>query len=178
MAQQVLGGHGYIVEWGLEQNVRDARIAQIYEGANGVQALDLLGRKTVRSNGKLLRVLLQEMDEFSAAQSDIAAMQAPLRAFEACKQLLIESTEWVIKNAAINPEYIGAASYGYLQLTGLTLYCFIWQRILAAAYLAIETGAGNQDYYDGLVKTGIFLFDVCCLTAKRWRKRLPPSRRF
>ena len=67
LGQQVLGGHGYVAEWGLEQNVRDARIAQIYEGANGVQALDLMGRKTVRSKGELLEILSGEMDEFVAS---------------------------------------------------------------------------------------------------------------
>lgn len=156
LAQQVLGGHGYIVEWGLEQNVRDARIAQIYEGTNGVQALDLMGRKIVRSNGELLQVLLQEMDEFTLGQRDVAVMKAPLRAFEECKQRLIESTELVIKNADTNPDEIGAASYAYLQLMGLTLYCFMWQRVLAAAYEAIDAGKGNQEYHDGLVKTGKF----------------------
>ena len=67
------GGHGYVAEWGLEQNVRDARIAQIYEGANGIQALDLMGRKTVRAGGELLAVLLTEMDEFAAVAQNIPA---------------------------------------------------------------------------------------------------------
>ena len=156
LGQQVLGGHGYIAEWGLEQNVRDARIAQIYEGANGVQALDLMGRKTVHSNGELLQVLLKEMDEFTASQRGVAAMEAPLQAFEGCKLRLVESTKFVIKSAASNPNQIGAASYAYLELMGLTLYCFMWQRILAAATSVIQSGKHNQVYYEGLVKTGEF----------------------
>ncbi len=156
LGQQVLGGHGYIAEWGLEQNVRDARIAQIYEGANGVQALDLMGRKTVRGKGELLRVLVAEMDEFAAGQQGVAAMVAPLQAFEECKRRLIDTTASVIKSAAGNPDQVGAASYAYLELMGLTLYSFMWQRILAAAFAAMESGQGNQDYCDGLVKTGEF----------------------
>ena len=156
LGQQVLGGHGYITEWGLEQNVRDARIAQIYEGANGVQALDLMGRKTVRGKGELLQVLVAEMDEFVAEQRGVATMVAPLQAFEECKRRLIDSTASVIKSAADDPDQLGAASYAYLELMGLTLYCFMWQRILAAAFEAIESGQGNQDYCDGLVKTGEF----------------------
>lgn len=156
LGQQVLGGHGYIAEWGLEQNVRDARIAQIYEGANGVQALDLMGRKTVRSKGELLQVLVAEMDEFAAGQQGVAAMVAPLQAFEECKRRLIDTTACVIKSAAGNPDQVGAASYAYLELMGLTLYSFMWQRILAAAFAAMESGQGNQDYCDGLVKTGEF----------------------
>ena len=156
LGQQVLGGHGYIAEWGLEQNVRDARIAQIYEGANGVQALDLMGRKTVRGKGELLQVLVAEMDEFAAGQQGVAAMVAPLQAFEECKRRLIDTTACVIKSAAGNPDQVGAASYAYLELMGLTLYSFMWQRILAAAFAAMESGQGNQDYCDGLVKTGEF----------------------
>ena len=156
LGQQVLGGHGYIAEWGLEQNVRDARIAQIYEGANGVQALDLMGRKTVRGKGELLQVLVAEMDEFAAGQQGVDAMVAPLQAFEECKRRLIDTTASIIKGAAVNPDQIGAASYAYLELMGLTLYSFMWQRILAAAFAAMESGQGNQDYCDGLVKTGEF----------------------
>lgn len=156
LGQQVLGGHGYIAEWGLEQNVRDARIAQIYEGANGVQALDLMGRKTVRGKGELLQVLVAEMDEFAAEQQGVAAMVAPLRALEECKRRLLDTTAAVIKAAAGNPDQLGAASYAYLELMGLTLYCFMWLRILAAAFAAIESGQGNLDYCDGLVKTGEF----------------------
>ncbi|MCH8265488.1 MAG: acyl-CoA dehydrogenase C-terminal domain-containing protein [Proteobacteria bacterium] len=156
LGQQVLGGHGYIAEWGLEQNVRDARIAQIYEGANGVQALDLMDRKTVRCKGELLQVLVAEMDEFAAGQQGVAAMVAPLQAFEECKRRLIDTTASVIKSAADDPDRIGAASYAYLELMGLTLYSFMWQRILAAAFAAMESGQGSQDYCDGLVKTGEF----------------------
>ncbi len=159
LGQQVLGGHGYVAEWGLEQNVRDARIAQIYEGANGVQALDLMGRKTVRSNGELLEILLSEMDEFLASQQDVMAMQPYLDAFNACRRCLIEATEAVMARSTENPDEIGAASYAYMELMGLTLYCFMWQRILAAAIDTQSSQSIDPDYCDSLIKTGRFFMN-------------------
>ncbi|GJM13332.1 MAG: acyl-CoA dehydrogenase [Pseudohongiella sp.] len=154
LGQQVLGGHGYVAEWGLEQNVRDARIAQIYEGANGVQALDLMGRKTVRSQGELLEILSSEIDEFVAGHSDVEAMQPSLAALAKCRACLAEATALVLSRSADDPNEIGAASYSYMELMGLVLYCFMWQRILAAAFA--DQDSANTSYVDGLVKTGQF----------------------
>lgn len=156
LGQQVLGGHGYIAEWGLEQNVRDARIAQIYEGANGIQALDLMGRKTVRVKGELLALLFTEMDEFVETQSDNDAMFGYLQSFAVCKQTLAETTQHVIISAADNPDEVGAASYAYMELLGNTLYCFMWQRILAAALAASAEPNADISYLEGLIKTGEF----------------------
>lgn len=156
LGQQVLGGHGYVAEWGLEQNVRDARIAQIYEGANGIQALDLAGRKTVRSKGQLLAVLATDMEEFVSEQQDNAGMQAYLPALADCKQLLEEATNLLLENSVANPDEIGAASYPYMELMGLSLYCFMWQRMLAAALKAKDKAGSDQNYLDGLIKTGEF----------------------
>lgn len=158
LAQQVLGGHGYVVEWGLEQNVRDARIAQIYEGANGIQALDLTGRKTVRANGELLQVLLGDMEAFISSQQEVAGMQTYLPILADCKKRLEDVTATVIANAAENPDEIGAASYAYMELMGLSLYCFMWQRILAAALAAREAGDSDTDFIAGLISTGEFFF--------------------
>lgn len=153
MAQQVLGGHGYVAEWGLEQNVRDARIAQIYEGANGIQALDLMGRKTVRANGQLLALMSEEMDAFVAEQADVAEMQGYLQGLAQCREALQSATDFVIERAAGNPEEIGAASYAYMELMGLTLYCFMWQKIMASALKAKDL---DSDYTQGLIKVGEF----------------------
>lgn len=156
LGQQVLGGHGYVAEWGLEQNVRDARIAQIYEGANGIQALDLMGRKTVRNKGELLKLLFVEMDDFVASQQDTAAMQPYLEKFQQCRQLLQATTDSIISSASDDPNQIGAASYAYMELMGLCLYCFMWQRLLAAAIACLEAEDGDQNYLQGLVNTGEF----------------------
>jgi len=156
LAQQVLGGHGYVSEWGLEQNVRDARIAQIYEGANGIQALDLTGRKTVHCNGELLAVLLEEIDEFADNHKAVAGMQTFLPALVKCRDQLRSCTALVVANAAEDPAEIGAASYAYMELMGLTLYCFMWQRILAACLESRKRGAGDAQRLLGLIGTGKF----------------------
>lgn len=139
--------------------MRDARIAQIYEGANGVQALDLMGRKIVRNNGELLNILLSEMDEFSASQKDVEAMQSSLAAFGRCRECLLDATAVVIAQAADNPGAIGAASYPYMELTGLTLYCFMWQKMLAAAFLDCASASGDSDYADSIINTGRFFIE-------------------
>ena len=153
MAQQVLGGHGYVAEWGLEQTVRGARIAQIYEGANGIQALALMCRKTVRANGQLLALLSEEMDAFVAEQAGVAEMQGYLQGLAQCREALQSATDFVIERAAGNPEEIGAASYAYMELMGLTLYCFMWQKIMASALKAKDL---DSDYTQGLIKVGEF----------------------
>jgi alkylation response protein AidB-like acyl-CoA dehydrogenase len=156
LGQQVLGGHGYVTEWGLEQNVRDARIAQIYEGANGVQALDLMGRKTVRCNGELLDILSGEMDEFVASHKDVEAMHPYLTAFEKCRERLAQATSSVLASSGDDANAVGAASYSYMELMGLVLYCYMWQRILSAALADQKSGSNDTDYTDALVKTGEF----------------------
>ncbi|MEC8587427.1 MAG: acyl-CoA dehydrogenase C-terminal domain-containing protein, partial [Pseudomonadota bacterium] len=158
MGQQVLGGHGYVAEWGLEQNVRDARIAQIYEGTNGIQALDLMGRKTVRGKGELLAVLLTEMDKFVAHAQDIPGVSRYLPHLFSNQRMIQSVTLSVIDRAGDNPEEIGAASYAYMELLGLTLYNFMWLRILAAALPKLQAGSGDTQHLSGLVKTAEFFF--------------------
>ncbi|MEX0617470.1 MAG: acyl-CoA dehydrogenase [Pseudohongiellaceae bacterium] len=153
LGQQVLGGHGYIREWGLEQNVRDARIAQIYEGTNGVQAQDLMGRKTVRNRGDLLQVLLGEIDGFLGDTSERPELKEVNGVLLEARRRLEDITIEIIERADNDPDEIGASAYPYLQLMGLVLYGFMWCRMIAAASAA----AGADDhYYDGILKTGRF----------------------
>ena len=125
-AQQVFGGHGYVNEWGMEQIVRDARISQIYEGANGVQALDLIGRKVLRDSGHAALALIEEMRASKVPES----MQAQLQgALDGLKQ----ATKSVTARAVDDPALAGAASADYLELFGLVLYAWLWGRMAAAA---------------------------------------------
>lgn len=156
LGQQVLGGHGYVAEWGLEQNVRDARIAQIYEGANGVQALDLMGRKTVRGKGELQELLAAEIDEFIAGQKGNAQLQPYLAELATCRERIAEATELVIQRSGKDANEIGAASYSYMELMGLTLYCFMWQKMLAAAFQLQASNADESGYAESLILTGNF----------------------
>ena len=126
IAQQVFGGHGYVKEWGVEQIVRDVRIAQIYEGANGTQALDLVGRKVLRDGGKTLRALRDRM-----AESEIPA-QFQDRLHETLDRL-IRVTASIVDRATDDPALAGAVSTDYLDLLGYTMYGWLWATMASAA---------------------------------------------
>ena len=149
--QQVFGGHGYIREWGQEQLVRDVRITQIYEGTNGIQALDLVGRKVVGSGGAFYRLFSDEIRAFaSGASSDLAEFTAPLTA---ALDTLDGLTEWVLTRAAGNPQEIGAASVEYLQAFGYTAYAYMWARMAQAAL-----AGGEEPFYASKLGTARFYF--------------------
>ncbi|MAK71449.1 MAG: acyl-CoA dehydrogenase, partial [Idiomarinaceae bacterium] len=131
--QQVFGGHGYVREWGQEQLVRDTRIAQIYEGTNGIQALDLLGRKVCGSQGKLLEPFTQEVNEFLAQMSskhDWNAERAQLQ--QALDSLNGVSAE-VLQKAGADENIISAVAVEYLHLVGYVCYAYLWLRMAAVA---------------------------------------------
>ncbi|RWU18198.1 acyl-CoA dehydrogenase [Pseudomonas alkylphenolica] len=123
LGQQVFGGHGYIREWGQEQLVRDVRIAQIYEGTNGIQALDLLGRKVVADGGKALAEFTGEIRSFCAHGTPYA--QALLDATAELENL----SQWLCTQAAEDANTIGAASVEYLQVFGYVAYAYMWARM-------------------------------------------------
>lgn len=130
-AQMVFGGHGYIREWGMEQCVRDLRIAQIYEGTNGVQAQDLMGRKVVKNGGAFVATYLAEIREFVAGLSDDLEFikQPTLDAANKLEQV----TQLVIQNAQNNPDEINAAAVDYLHAFGLVSFAYMFAKISAAA---------------------------------------------
>jgi hypothetical protein len=132
-AQQVLGGHGYIAGWGMEQFVRDARIAMIYEGANGVQALDLVARKLPKDGGRAIMAFFGEVSQFLAAAKNDAALAPYLGALEAALGHLQQASMWLSKNGLADPNNAGAGSYDYMHLLGLTALGYMWARIVKAA---------------------------------------------
>ena len=143
LAQQVLGGHGYIGEWGLEQIVRDARIAQIYEGANGVQALDLVGRKMLRDGGKEALSLVADMRASDVPSELQAGLDAAITSLEA-------ATNSVLSRSKSDPALAGAVSADYLELFGLVLYAWFWGRMAQAA--------PQDDYGDNKRHTARYFF--------------------
>ena len=138
LAQQVFGGHGYIREWGVEQRVRDVRITQIYEGTNGIQALDLMRRKVVGSGGQFLDVFLQEIRAFLEAECGSEEMHPYAQPLTAALALLEETTAWVLKCSGTDPNAAGAASVEYLDLLGYTIYAYMWARMARAALEQME----------------------------------------
>ncbi|MBN2975488.1 acyl-CoA dehydrogenase C-terminal domain-containing protein [Pseudomonas lactucae] len=152
LGQQVLGGHGYIREWGQEQLVRDVRITQIYEGTNGIQALDLMGRKIVGSGGAFYRLFADEIRQFIAdAGAELVEFTKPL---SAAVDNLDELTAWVLDRAKANPNEIGAASVEYLHAFGYMAYAYMWARMAKAA-LGKEA---EDDFYASKLGTARFYF--------------------
>ncbi|MGR4039810.1 acyl-CoA dehydrogenase C-terminal domain-containing protein [Pseudomonas sp. 910_21] len=150
--QQIFGGHGYIREWGQEQLVRDVRITQIYEGTNGIQALDLVGRKIVGSGGAFYSLFADEIRHFTAtADGKLGEFTRPLN--EALDNL-DELTAWLLDRAISNPNEIGAASVEYLQVFGYTAYAYMWA-LMAKAALGKEQ---EEDFYASKLGTARFYF--------------------
>ncbi|MGO1693657.1 MAG: acyl-CoA dehydrogenase C-terminal domain-containing protein [Marinobacter sp.] len=157
MGQQVLGGHGFIREWGQEQLVRDCRITQIYEGTNGIQALDLMGRKVVGSQGKLFELFAEDVATFIEENSSDENLRSYLEPLAAAFERLSDVTEHVIKQASEDPNAVGAASVDYLDLFGLTALGYMWARIVKAA--APKAGDDTSGFYSGKLKTARFYYD-------------------
>ncbi|POA53200.1 MULTISPECIES: acyl-CoA dehydrogenase C-terminal domain-containing protein [unclassified Pseudomonas] len=150
--QQIFGGHGYIREWGQEQLVRDVRITQIYEGTNGIQALDLVGRKIVGSGGSFYKLFADEIRHFTAtADAQLGEFVRPLNA---ALDNLDELTAWVLDRSASNPNEIGAASVEYLQAFGYTAYAYMWA-LMAKAALGKEQ---QDEFYASKLGTARFYF--------------------
>jgi acyl-CoA dehydrogenase len=139
-AQQVLGGHGYIAEWGMEQFVRDARIAMIYEGANGVQALDLVGRKLAKDGGRAVMALFGEINGFLAANKDDPVLAPYLGGLESSLGDLQQATMWLSANGLKDPDNAGAASTDYMHLMGLSALGYMWARIVKAVLARQASG--------------------------------------
>jgi hypothetical protein len=134
MAQQVFGGHGYIAEWGMEQFVRDARIPMIYEGANGIQALDLVGRKLGKDGGRAAMALFGEMQAYIKEQAADSAMKALVEPLGKALGHLQQATMWFMQNALAKPDNAAAGATDYMHLVGLVVLGYMWCRIAAAAY--------------------------------------------
>jgi hypothetical protein len=158
LAQQMFGGHGYIAEHGMEQFVRDARIAMIYEGANGIQALDLVGRKLGRDSGRAITAFFNEVSAFareSAASEAMKPYVAPLRA--SIKDLQ-QATTWLMQNAIAKPDIAGASSTDFLHLFGLVTLGYMWARMAKVAQDK-QASAGEQPNLKTKLLTGKFFME-------------------
>jgi acyl-CoA dehydrogenase len=159
MAQQMYGGHGYIEEWGMSQYVRDARIAMIYEGANGIQALDLVGRKLANNGGRAVMAMFKEIEEFCAAHRDNEHMTFFTKALKKGLGDLQASTMWFMQNAMAKPDNAGAGSTDYMHLFGLVTLGYMWALQAKAAQEKLADGAANADFYANKVITARFYME-------------------
>lgn len=154
--QQIFGGHGFIREWGQEQLVRDVRITQIYEGANGIQAMDLMGRKVVANGGEYVDLFAAEVQGFIDANRDDQALQEFIEPLQSELDNLTAVTAEVIAAAQEDPNAIGAAANDYLHLFGFTAYAYMWAKMAKVA-LAKADSTGEA-FYDSKVKVARFFF--------------------
>ncbi|MCS7567076.1 acyl-CoA dehydrogenase C-terminal domain-containing protein [Pseudomonas aeruginosa] len=146
--QQVFGGHGYIREWGQEQLVRDVRIAQIYEGTNGIQALDLLGRKVLANDGELLTLFAEEIRAFIQTAPNDEFSPPLLDALLQLEELTLQLRE----RASVDPREPGAAAVEYLHLFGYTTYAYMWARMARCSMLEAD------DFHRAKLATARFFY--------------------
>jgi len=158
-AVQTYGGHGYIWEHGVEQYVRDARIAQLYEGTNGIQALDLVGRKMGQGYGRLLRRFFHPLQDFIDAEQANPDMQEFVFPLAKAFMKLQQSTAMVAQKGLKNPDEAGAASSDYLRQFALVALGYMWCLMVKTAQEKLADGAGGkEEFYDSKIKTARFFF--------------------
>src|SRR5690242_309711 len=159
-AQQVFGGHGYIKEWGMEQYVRDARIPMIYEGANGIQALDLVGRKLAKDGGRALTAFFTEVQGFVKENAGDAGLTLYVEPLGKALGHLQQATMWFAQNALAKPENAGAGATDYMHLFGLVALGYMWARMAQAAKQKLAAGAnGAGERMNAKLVTGRFFVE-------------------
>ena len=151
-SQMCFGGHGYIREWGMEQCIRDLRISQIYEGTNGIQALDLIGRKTIKTSGGFLAEYLEEIRTFANGLDDSLSIKAVTLDIAAKTE---ELTQFIVEQSKQNPDFSSAVAVDYLHAVGMLSFVYMYARIAAAAQGKAESFYQNKlalaQYYSNKV---------------------------
>jgi acyl-CoA dehydrogenase len=159
-AQQIFGGHGYISEHGMEQFVRDARIAMIYEGANGVQAIDLVGRKLAKDGGRAVMAFFGEMQSYIKERVGSDELNPYLKPLGQSLAHLQQATMWFMQNAMQKPDNAGAGSTDYMHLFGLVALGYMWCRMVEAAQAKLKAGAdGDAERMKAKLVTGRFFVE-------------------
>jgi alkylation response protein AidB-like acyl-CoA dehydrogenase len=156
---QVFGGHGFIKEWGMEQLARDTRICTMYEGTTGIQAIDLLARKVVGSNGKLLTVFTNEVKEYCKSIRDKSQFNAWSNSIDTHIDEWHQITEDIMHRAANNPAELGAASVDYLMYSGYVVVGYFWLQMAVVAQQKLDEGTSDPEFYQAKLHTTKFYFD-------------------
>jgi hypothetical protein len=155
-AQQVLGGHGYIREHGMEQFVRDARITQIYEGTNGIQAMDLVGRKLPKDGGRGVRAFFELVGRDIADAKAAGDPAGVASALEPALGDLQSATMWLAQNGMADPDNAGAGAYAYMDLMGLVSLGWMWLKMASASSRALAEGADDRSFHEAKLTTARF----------------------
>ncbi|KTE02025.1 acyl-CoA dehydrogenase [Sphingopyxis sp. H038] len=171
-AQQVFGGHGYIEEQGMSQYVRDARITMIYEGANGVQAMDLVGRKLAQNGGRAIQAFFAIVDEECArAKGDDALADFAAR-LEKANGELKAATMWFMQNGMANPNNVGAGAHHYMHILGIVALGSMWLMMAEAAGKALAEGRGNKGFLEAKLVTARYFAERFLPDAGSLRRKI------
>ena len=141
LAQQVFGGHGYIAEWGMEQFVRDARIAMIYEGANGIQAMDLVGRKLGKDGGRAISAFFAEVMAFIQQHASDSALLPYTKPLKESVDHLQKATLWFMQNALTNPDNAGSGAHDYMHLLGMVALGLMHCKLVEATHKTLANSS-------------------------------------
>ncbi|NRA40920.1 MAG: acyl-CoA dehydrogenase C-terminal domain-containing protein, partial [Pseudomonadales bacterium] len=155
---QVFGGHGYVHEWGVEQVVRDCRIAMVYEGTTGIQALDLIGRKVLGSGGELLKKYTKELHKYCQSLEADAELSDYVKTLQSLNQQWGEMTMFIGGKAGESLDEIGAASVDYLMFSGYTCLAYTWLRMAKVAQDKLAAGSDDAEFYQAKLTTAKFYF--------------------
>jgi alkylation response protein AidB-like acyl-CoA dehydrogenase len=153
-AQQVYGGHGYIEEWGMSQFARDARIAMIYEGANGIQALDLVGRKLAQDGGKHVMAFFEMVKAECKSHDGNERMKPFVDALKVASKQLQQAGMYFMQNGMKNPNNALAGSYDFMHLMGHVCLGLMWTRMAKASFEALDGGASDKAFFETKIATG------------------------
>ena len=170
--QQVFGGHGYIEEWGMSQFVRDARIAMIYEGANGIQAMDLVGRKLAQNGGRAVQALFAVVDKECADAKGKPELAALAEQVEKANGELKAATMWFMANGMSNPNNVGAGAHHYMHLMGIVALGSMWLRMGEVALAALASGTGDTAFYEAKLVTARYFGERFTPDAGALRRKL------
>ena len=154
---QIHGGSGFTAEWGVEQTLRDARITLIYEGTNGIQALDLVGRKLAMAGMRPINTFMAELDGFIAENGENAELKLYVDGLAAVKAKLQRATNWLVEKGLENFDNAGAASTDYLHLFGLTCFAYMWAKMAKSAAAKVAEGTTDPVYATKLVTAKYFV---------------------
>jgi alkylation response protein AidB-like acyl-CoA dehydrogenase len=172
VAQQCFGGHGYVEEWGMSQFVRDARIAMIYEGTNGIQAMDLVGRKLAQNGGRAIRAFFEMIGNYIAEHKADPQMKEFVEPLEKALGHHQAATMWLMQNAMTNPNNAGAAAYAYMHLMGLVVVGFLWAKMARASLDALAAGTADPDFYNAKLITARYFATRHLPDASGWRRKV------
>ena len=170
--QQVYGGHGYIAEWGMEQFVRDARIAQIYEGTNGIQAMDLCGRKLGQNGGRAIQAWFKFVGEEIAKGKEDEKLAPLAEALEKALGQQQAATMWFMQNAMQNPNHLGAGAHHYMHIMGIVALGTMWLKMAGVAQAKLAEGGDDAAFYQNKLVTARYFAERYLPDAGALRRKI------